>query len=120
MILKRGDDEMNTVADRLKELRENRMINAKDLCNAIDLNTSTYSKLENGKKSIDVDELRKLTKYFSVTADFILGIGKPQKDVVAYMKTDKNLGEEDINEIQMIFSMMDDATALMGMKSRMR
>ena len=109
---------MNNVADRLKELRENRMINSKDLCITLDFNASTYSKLENGKKSIDVDELRKLTKYYSVTADFILGIEKRQKDVVAYMKTDKNLEENDINEIQMILSMMDDAIILKKMKNR--
>ena len=109
---------MNFVGNRLKELRDSRTMNSKDLCIALDFNASTYSKLENGKKSIDVDELRKLTKYYSVTADYILGIEKRQKDVVAYMKTDKNLEVSDINEIQMILSMMDDANVLQKMKNR--
>lgn len=109
---------MNSVASRLKELRESRMISSKDLCSVLDFNASTYSKLENGKKSIDVDELRKLTKYYSVSADFILGIEKRPKDLVSYMKTDKNLVNDDINEIQMILSMMDDAIVIRKMKIR--
>lgn len=109
---------METVADRLKELREKQAISSKDLCAALDFNTSTYSKLENGKKSIDIDELRKLTKYYSTTADYILGIEKRPKDVVAYMKTDKNLEENDIYEVKKILSMMDDAIILKKIKAK--
>lgn len=100
---------MKTVGERIRELRETNGISSKDLCSKLAFNTSTYSKLENDKKSIDVEELRKLTGFYNVTADFVLGLDKPQTDVVMYMQRDKKLEQQDIGEIQMVLSMMDEA-----------
>jgi transcriptional regulator with XRE-family HTH domain len=109
---------MKTIGERIKELRESKDLSAKDLCSFIDINTSTYSKLENDKKSIDVEELKKLTKFYNVSADYLLGTNDTQEDIVMYMKRDKNLNNSDIEEIQMILSMMDEAITLQNMRER--
>jgi transcriptional regulator with XRE-family HTH domain len=109
---------MNTIGYRIKELRESKGLNAKDLCSALEMNSSSYSKLENDKKSIDVDELRKLTKFYDVSADYLLGIKKTQTDIVVYMTRDKNLGTEDVQEVQMIMGLMDEAVSLKNRRDR--
>lgn len=109
---------MKTIGRNLRNLRESKDLSSKELANALDINVSTYSKLENGKKSINVEELRKITNFFSVSADDILGTNDPKEDVIMYMKRDKNMSDEDISEVQMILSMMDEAITLLDMKKR--
>jgi transcriptional regulator with XRE-family HTH domain len=109
---------MKTISERIKELRETKNLTSKDLCALLDINPSTYSKLENDKKSIDVDELKKISEFYAVSADYILGIASPKTDIIAYMKRDKNLEDADIKEVQMILSMMDEAVTFKNMRSR--
>jgi len=109
---------MKTIGDRVRELRGSKDLSAKELCSLIEINPSTYSKLENDKKSIDIEELRRLASFYDVSADYILGINNVQDDIVMYMKRDKNLEDNDIKEIQMILSMMDEAITLKNMRER--
>lgn len=41
-----------------------------------------------------------------------------KEDFYSYMKKDKKMSEEDISEVQMILSMMDQAITLLNMKKR--
>jgi transcriptional regulator with XRE-family HTH domain len=109
---------MKTIGNTIKNLRETKKLNSKDLCDALGFSTSTYSKLENDRKSIDVHELKAIAQFYDVSADHILGIDEPKTDIVIYMQRTKNLGDEDINEVKMILSMMDQAISLNEMKSR--
>ncbi len=109
---------MQTIGERIRDLRASKGLNSKELANILDINTSTYSKLENDKKSIGVEELKKVTEYFSVSADHILGTNESKEDIVLYMKKDKSMSDEDISEVQMILSMMDQAITLSDMKKR--
>lgn len=111
---------MNTIGKRIKNLREEKNLSAKEVAEFIDINQSTYSKLENDKKSISVSELKKITKFFGVSADNIIGTSKPNEDIIFYMKTEKNMLNEDINEIKIILSMMDEAMTLYNMKKRIQ
>lgn len=106
---------MNSIGERIQGLRESKGLSAKELCSFLDINPSTYSKLENNKKSIDVEELRKITKYYDISADYILGIDDNQEDTILYMRKDKDLTNEDIEEVQMAISMMDEAVTLKNM-----
>lgn len=109
---------MSTIGERIKDLRESKGISAKELAELLDINQSTYSKLENDKKSIAVSELKRITEFFEVTADYIIGTLKPEEDIVVYMKREKSMSDEDINEVQMILAMMDEAVTLYNMKKR--
>jgi transcriptional regulator with XRE-family HTH domain len=109
---------MDSIGERIQGLRESKGLSAKELCSFLDINPSTYSKLENDKKSIDVEELRKITKYYDISADYILGIDDNQEDTILYMRRDKDLTNEDIEEVQMAISMMDEAVTLKNMLER--
>ena len=109
---------MKTIGERIRELREFKDLSAKDLCSFIGINASTYSKLENDKKSIAVEELKKLINFYDISADYILGTNNVQEDIVMYMKREKNLNNTDIEEIQMILSIMDEAITLKNMRER--
>ena len=109
---------MTLISDRIRELRENKKLSSKDLCSILDFNPSTYSKLENNKKSIDVEELKKISEFYDVSADYILGIDEPKIDIIAYMKKDKELDDKDIKEVEMILSMMDEAIAFNDVRSK--
>jgi transcriptional regulator with XRE-family HTH domain len=109
---------MNTIGERVKDLRESKGLSAKELAEILDINQSTYSKLENDKKSIAVSELKRISEFFGVTADYIIGTSKEEEDIVIYMKREKNMSDEDIDEVQMILSMMDEATSLYNIKKR--
>lgn len=108
---------MSTIGQRIRELREGRKITSKDLAQALDINPSSFSKLENDKKSIDAEELRKLSQYFNVSADFILGINH-EEDLVLYMKENKNLNDAEIEEIKNVIDMMDEAVSIHNMRKR--
>jgi len=89
---------MKTIGERIKELRESKNLSAKELCSFIGINTSTY--------------------FYNVSADYLLGTNEIQEDIVMYMKKDKNLNNNDIEEIKMIISMMDEAIMLRDMRER--
>ncbi|WP_242952403.1 helix-turn-helix domain-containing protein [Anaerocolumna xylanovorans] len=64
---------------RLKELREHKGLTQKDLAHKLNLTQSTIAYYESGKKLPTVDTLLSLAKFFNVSTDFLLGLGKFQK-----------------------------------------
>jgi transcriptional regulator with XRE-family HTH domain len=117
MVLRGGN--MLSIGNRIKALRENENWTAKELALKMEISQSSLSKLENNKKSIDANEVKKLTEIFNVTADYILGI-ENSDSVVLYMKRNKNLDEQEISEINSIFARMDEAIQLRDMKERLQ
>ena len=57
---------------RLKELRQNRGVTQQEVANAIGCAESTYPKYERGERNIDIPTLKKLSKYFDVSIDYIV------------------------------------------------
>lgn len=106
-----------SIGNKLRELRESHGYTSKQVAELININPSTYSKLENDKKSIDIDELKSLTKLYKISADEILGIDD-EDDIIKYMKQDKQLNEDEIKEVTMIIDMMDEAVNLLNMLKR--
>lgn len=107
---------MKNIGYKLRNMREERNISSKDFAEAIGVSTSKYSKIENNKLALGIDELRKVCDYYSVLADEILGTNNKGQSEVAYMIKDKKMSVEDIKEIEMIFSIMDEAITLSEMK----
>ena len=69
---------MNSVADKLKCLRENKNVSMDKMCEDlsqifdVSLAKSTISKWENGKAEPSLAYARILSKYFNVTLDYII------------------------------------------------
>ena len=59
---------------RLKDLREDRDLKQKDIAEYLNIKQNTYSQYENGQRQLPIDVLIKLSKYYGVSTDYILGI----------------------------------------------
>lgn len=70
---------MNTFGERLKHLRERKMISQVELGNVLKLGDSTISQYESNKRKPDSDILQGLAKYFNVSIDYLLMGENPQE-----------------------------------------
>lgn len=57
---------------RLKELRMLKEVTQKDVADKINCAVNTYSKYERGDREPGVDMLKRLSRYFNVSIDYIL------------------------------------------------
>lgn len=60
-------------AKRLKELRSEKGVVQKDVANFLNITTSAYGFYEQGKRVPDTDIMIKLSDYFNVSLDYLLG-----------------------------------------------
>lgn len=58
---------------RIRELRKQKHVAQKDLGTALGVGQSTVSAWERGRRSPEVDQLQKLSEYFEVSVDYLLG-----------------------------------------------
>lgn len=61
------------INERLKKLRLDNNLKQKDVCEELHIDKSTYSKYEKGSLTPSLEILDKLSKFYNVTADYILG-----------------------------------------------
>ena len=66
--------EVISVYERIRELREDRDITQKQLAQILHCSQQVYSNYELGQRDIPTDILIKLSKYYSVSVDYILGL----------------------------------------------
>lgn len=59
---------------RIKELREDNDKTQYELAHYLNIAQNTYSQYESGKRTLPLDCLIKLCKYYSVSSDYILGL----------------------------------------------
>ena len=62
------------IGDIIKKLREERNWLQKDLADFLGFRNTTISEWERGKTEPDINTLKKLTKLFNVTADYLIGL----------------------------------------------
>ena len=65
---------MNTLSQRLKELRLERDLTQKKLADLIGTNNSSVCDWERGRTEPGLDALVKISAYFSVSTDYLLGL----------------------------------------------
>lgn len=66
---------------RLKDLREDNDIKQKALAEYLYIAQNTYSQYESGARSLPVEILIKLSNYYNVSCDYILGLtDKPERN----------------------------------------
>lgn len=58
---------------RIKELRKEKGINQEELANKINKSESTVSSYELGRRTPDIETIRKLSKIFNVSVDYLVG-----------------------------------------------
>ena len=64
---------------RLKDLREDNDITQKEIADYLHIKQNTYSQYENGQRQIPIGFIIKLSKYYKVSTDYILGLTDVKK-----------------------------------------
>lgn len=103
------------LADNIKVIREKQGLLQKEVALHINVDKSTYSKIEKGMREVTVVELQKLTKLFSLSADQILNYDEniipkevviEDKSTIEQMQLLQELDEEDKNTVFKIIDKM--------------
>ncbi|MBQ9071423.1 MAG: helix-turn-helix transcriptional regulator [Clostridia bacterium] len=59
---------------RLKNLREDRDLTQRELGKIINKSQQGYSHIEEGRAELKIDDLKKLCKFYKVSADYLIGL----------------------------------------------
>ena len=59
--------------NRIKELRKSKGLSAQKLADKLNIAQSTLSQYENEKREANYDTLKKISQYFDVSIDYLLG-----------------------------------------------
>lgn len=60
----------------IKELREDKDLRQQDIADILNITQQQYSKIEKGISDIKTDQLIKLSLFYNVSSDYILGLPK--------------------------------------------
>lgn len=91
--------------NKLRYIREKRRLSAEEVANYLKISVSFYYNLERGIRTLTDEYLIKLSEYYSVTTDFLLGRPTPLPDIdmdfVEIVKEAENSGvsKEEVKEI---------------------
>ena len=66
---------------RIRDLREDRDLTQKDMAKALNCSQQVYSNYELGQRDIPTDILIKLSAFYNVSTDYILGISDNPKKI---------------------------------------
>lgn len=90
--------------NNLKSLRNEKKLTVRELAEQVNINYATLSRMENEKQSLDDKSIHELTKFFDVTADYLLGLS-PHKNFGTIHIDVENEEEYDPNApIEIIYS----------------
>ena len=59
---------------KLKDLRDENNFTQSQIAEYLNIKQNTYSQYENEKRQLPIDVLIKLSKFYKVTTDYILGL----------------------------------------------
>ena len=65
--------------DRLKEIRQDRDLQQKDIAKILKTSQVQYSRYERGVRTIPIDKLALLARYYDVSLDYLLGLTNERK-----------------------------------------
>lgn len=86
--------------NRLKELRKSKNLKQSDVAKAIFTSQQNYSRYENGQVEPDYEVLKKLSDFFEVSVDYILG--KEASNLILISKEDFSILKKASEIIQKI------------------
>ena len=101
-----------SLANNVKSWREEKGILQKELATKVGLGMSHYSKIENGQREASVELLDKLAKFYSISIDQIVHMGKSvPKEVTLEDKTTNEqmrlIAELDEKDKSVVFGMIE-------------
>ena len=103
---------MSTFVERVKELRLEKGLTQQELANFFYLNKSSISRYEKDKQIPELETLEKLSDYFEVSLDYLLGksdIKNPEKAIklnTSNSISTKGLSDENIKLINAMINQL--------------
>src|SRR5690554_3272878 len=99
-----------SIADNIKRLREQKGLLQKEVAAEMNLGVSHYSKIENAQREASVDLLDRLAKFYGITIDQIVHMGKE-------VPTEVTLEDKTANEQMRLLAELDekDKSVIFGM-----
>ncbi len=64
---------------RIRDLREDNDKSQKEIAKMLGLQQNSYSQIENGINTLQIDHLIKLSHYYKTSTDYILGLTNEKK-----------------------------------------
>lgn len=64
---------MNTLCERLKQLRKERQVLQKDIADYLNVTVRTYQYYESGELEPGIERLKGLADFYDVSVDYLLG-----------------------------------------------
>ncbi len=71
----------------IKDLREDNDKYQKDIANLLGISQQYYSEYENGKRTIPIQHLITLAKYYNTSIDYLVGLSNKKSDLQEHKKT---------------------------------
>lgn len=65
---------------RIKDLREDHDKYQKDIANLLGISQQYYSEYENGKRTIPIQHLITLAKYYNTSIDYLVGLSNEKNE----------------------------------------
>lgn len=87
----------NTVADRLKLIREDRNKTKEQVANYLEIQLRAYQRYETGERLPDLEKLKSLARYFDCTLDYLVGMDIPEDK--KYIDRDLVLNQSEIMDL---------------------
>ncbi len=85
--------------ERIRELRKSLELTQAFVAEYLEMNRSSYNKLENGVRELKAEELEKLSKVFGVSTDYIFEGDKEITRSEYFQRSFESLSPEDQEEI---------------------
>ena len=93
-----------SIGEKLKELRESRGLNKREIAEKLEMPYTTYNNYETDARDVGSETLRKIARFYGVTIDYILENEQPD-DLTEYLDELRYRPE-----MRMLFSISKKAT----------
>lgn len=87
------------INERIKNFRNQLHLSQEYVANFLEINRSTYTQMENGKRKITAEDISRLSELFGVTADALLNENKISQPATVFARSFEKLDENDQAEI---------------------
>lgn len=78
--------------NKLKELRKEKSLRQQDIANVLGITVSAYGNYELGQREPDLQTLKKLSEYFEVSVDYLIGNTENPYKPLEWTEEEKALG----------------------------
>lgn len=85
--------------NRVKQLREEKHITQEKLAKAVGIDRTTISKVESGERELTLDHLQRISKFFDVSFDYVLGTSNERKNTIQII--DMTNAKDGVTKVQM-------------------